>query len=682
MNQKAILIKESLLKKYPNNSSNNNKDNFRCPCPIHDGTDNNFVLYPNGSFKCFSHDCKSLDDLTRILAITIPVEQVTLQSLENSFKIPSDYLQNEFNLKDIKAGVLIPYFSEAAKELTTRTRVKLYGDSKILSKTKSKNFIYGLQKFKTFIDSKISEVLIVEGESDTWVLNYSGLPAIGIPGATQFGLYEEAIKKCIESNIRPVLYIENDDGGKQLLKHLSANADHKDILIIQGSKETNDFVNIWLENPVKNKFRQEIKNLRNSATAMGEIIDEELKEEGEKALIECKDLWENPNKFNLLEKEISIGYSSGKEGPVASLVSYFGLLSSLRSKGEEDEEEERPLRIVFTGGPGSGKNQAINNAVKLIDLEDTVQYTATSDKAFIYNKHTYINKTVIYYEADSIPEEGPSATAFRSLCDGEGCKYEVTQQNPETNNWETKEYFKPGPTGLQTTTTKDFKPQNASRLLEVQCDESAHQTKRVLNKYLRNNPKPDREPWINLYIVIRNLGSKKVDIPFMDILIDGVALFTVTRMRRDFPQLLSLIKTVAMFNQANREITEGVIQAKIEDYDIAKRLLLKTFSLSQSEIDDSGRLVEKIIRALAESGDPALGKTSITINQIMDHEEIKEAGLDRKAIQRRCHKLLGLGIIENEAPGRGRTALYKPLKHLSEECILPELKSSNTEVLF
>ena len=85
-------------------------------------------------------------------------------------------------------AVRIPYFDEDAKEIAVRFRIALEKseeiDDRFRWRTGSKAQLYGLWRLEGI--RKANYVVLVEGESDTQTLWYHKIPALGIPGASNW----------------------------------------------------------------------------------------------------------------------------------------------------------------------------------------------------------------------------------------------------------------------------------------------------------------------------------------------------------------------------------------------------------------------------------------------------------------------------------------------------------------
>src|SRR5262245_54632879 len=82
-----------------------------------------------------------------------------------------------------KPAVRIPYFSAAGNELAVRYRIRHEGD-RFRWESGSKLGLYGQERLAEA--RQVGHVVLVEGESDCHTLWYHGIPALGLPGASNW----------------------------------------------------------------------------------------------------------------------------------------------------------------------------------------------------------------------------------------------------------------------------------------------------------------------------------------------------------------------------------------------------------------------------------------------------------------------------------------------------------------
>src|SRR5215203_1910282 len=142
----------------------------------------------------------------------------TLEGYSEAKKLPEDFLR-ALGLRDVtyldKPAVRIPYPDEEGQEVAVRFRVSIDGPEKFRWRSTDKPVPYGLKLLGEA--RKIGYVVLAEGESDCHTLWYYEIPALGIPGATNWrdgwATYLDGIEKIYA-------VIEPDQGGETLRERL------------------------------------------------------------------------------------------------------------------------------------------------------------------------------------------------------------------------------------------------------------------------------------------------------------------------------------------------------------------------------------------------------------------------------------------------------------------------------
>jgi hypothetical protein len=103
-------------------------------------------------------------------------------------------------------------------------------------------------------------------------------------------------------------------------------------------------------------------------------------------------------------------------------------------------------------------------------------------------------------------------------------------------------------------------------------------------------------------------GERRVIVPFGEELADLMPKTAELRVRRDFEKLLSCVKPIAVLHQRRRKRTpQGEIVATLDDYAIARELLLATFETTSMET------VTAVIRETVEAIRPGEEDVSLTV---------------------------------------------------------------------
>ena len=213
---------------------------------------------------------------------------------------------------------------------------------------------------------------------------------------------------------------------------------------------------------------------------------------------------------------------------------------------------------------------------------------------------------------------------------------------------------RPGPTGcILTSTATSIDREVETRLLSLTVSDSVDQTRLVLQTLAGTSnghgpdDKPDLSAWVEFQKWLQLAGRRTVSIPYAAILANLCDARAV-RMRRDFSQLLSLIKAHALLHQATRQASEhNQVVATIADYEAVYELVSSSFgeqlALSvRSETTETVAAVAELIQAgqgqSHSSGEPL----SVSSAQVT-----AKLGLDRSAVSRRLAVAASGGYLRN-----------------------------------
>jgi hypothetical protein len=327
----------------------------------------------------------------------------------------------------------------------------------------------------------------------------------------------------------------------------------------------------------------------------------------------------------------------------------------------------RPINVHIEAQSASGKNFAITSAVALHPEDAVYWLSASSPRALIYSDASFTNRVVVLAEMDSIPADGPAASAIRSIAEDACLTYETVEKDVETGKFITRKIVKAGPTGFITSGVRPLDRQMSTRCLTATVPDDTEQTRAVLRAEAAAAAGGQRKQGdVNVEVFhaahrwLDEAGVKRVIVPFAAALADLVPANAV-RVRRDFKQLLTCIQTLAFLSQLKRDRTrDGALIATLDDYTRARRLL------------------EPLFDAITADGvTPAVRETVLAIG---DGEEISETelaerlGVAKSTVNFRIRKALRGGWLKNTEMRRGYPA------KLSRAVPLPEVRSALPEV--
>lgn len=575
---------------------------------------------------------------------------LTLADYAGAKNLPVAFLAS-VGLSDTKyngsPAVRMLYWNGDGTTGATRYRVSLEkpddGGDRFRWKSGSKIRPYGLERIAAA--KAAGYVFLVEGESDCHAAWYNGVHAVGIPGASNFRDDRDAQHLDGIDNIYAV--VEPDHGGETFRKKLAEASIRDRVLFVDLSPfGVKDVSALYVDDPTR--FQERIEQAKANATPYADVEANERNAATTAAFTAARALLHTPDILSAVRESMRRrGYAGSLDPPMNA---YVAITSRLLSD---------PLNMAFIAPSGAGKNRSVDEARAHIPDDAVHEIKAGSERSLIYSDASYQHRVVLFSEADSIPEEGPAASAVRNIASDNEMTYDVTEKDETTGKWHTRRITKPGPTSLITTSTKSLRHQFDTRVLEVAVPDDANQTRAVMRAHAASvNPSEGEDVDTAVYIALQRwielAGIHDVAVPFADVLADELPNGAV-RMRRDFRQLLTFVQAIALLHQCQRDRTpEGWIIATLADYDAARSLCLAIFDVSVSE--GVTPAVREVVEAIHDREEISIAKLS---------ERMSLAGSTLK--YRVARALKGGWLVNNE------TVRGKPYK-LAHGAPLPETR--------
>ena len=560
-----------------------------------------------------------------------PAEGLTLERYAAAKRLNVANLR-QYGLGDVHVGtpaVRIPYYDPEGREIAVRFRCALDGPNRFRWRRGAKPCLYGLERLAAARDAR--HVVIVEGESDAHTLWHHDVPAVGLPGAAT---WREAWAPLLEGIATVYVVVEPDQGGAAVERWLAGSAlrDRARLVRLDGYKDPSA---LHLASP--DGFGAAWTAALAAAIPWTERAAAEDARAAAAAFAAARPLLERADLLAHIGEQISKTGFAGDVTP--ALLGYVAITSRLL---------ERPMNLAYIAPSAAGKNRAIDAALPFVPPGAVYVASASSPRALVYTSEHFKHRTVIVKEADSLPDDGPAASAIRSVAEDNLLTYDVVERDTRTGHFETRRIEKPGPTGLITTSTRSLRHQLGTRHLEVSIADDREQTRNVMRAHAatvtgaRPGVSLDLTPFVALQQWLATAGARAVVIPFAGALADLVPPHAV-RMRRDFRQLLTGVQAVALLHQCQRERTaDGAIVATFSDYERARELLAPLFAV-----------------LVAEGVTPAVRET---VEAVKPEEEITEAKLaerlkvSRSTAHYRVGRALTGGWLINHETRRGAPA--------------------------
>jgi hypothetical protein len=332
---------------------------------------------------------------------------------------------------------------------------------------------------------------------------------------------------------------------------------------------------------------------------------------------------------------------------------------------------EQPLAIVVQSSSAAGKSALMEAVLALMPEEERVQYSAMTGQSLFYMGETDLKHKILAIAE----EEGAERASYAlKLLQSEGrLTIASTGKDPHSGKLVTHEYHVEGPVMIFLTTTAiEIDEELLNRCIVLTVDEDREQT-RAIHRLQRESQTLEgllaRRDADRIRALHRNaqrlLQPILVANPYARELtfIDGT-----TRTRRDHMKYLTLIRTIALLHQHQRERKTIDHNGEHIDY----------IEVTRSDIDLANRLAHEVLgRSLDEL--PPQTRRLLTLIDQMVSSECERLAIDRSEYhftrrharevtcwgetQLRIHldRLVALEYLLVHRGGRGQSFVYELL---------------------
>jgi hypothetical protein len=236
----------------------------------------------------------------------------------------------------------------------------------------------------------------------------------------------------------------------------------------------------------------------------------------------------------------------------------------------------KPMNAAIKGTSAGGKSEIRKRILEYFPPEDVVSFTSLSEKSLIYYDGDFSHKILSMGEATAADEQTFQDYLLRELMSEGRISHAVAQK--VGGEIITVMIDKEGPVAFLVTTTRNkLHPENETRMLSLEIDDSENQTKKVLDKVaqaaLHDTAPLDYAPWQHFQRWLA-AGERRVVVPFAIRMVELIPPVAV-RLRRDVGQVIAAIQAHALLHREQRDRDEvGRIVADIEhDYATVRKLM-------------------------------------------------------------------------------------------------------------
>lgn len=561
---------------------------------------------------------------------------LTLAEYAQAKQLPLDFLERLGLTQHSMGGrceVRIPYSGSSGEPLSVRIRVSMGGEVRFRWAKGSKAYPYGLWRLKEGLDA--GYLLVVEGETDAQTLWFHDIPAIGIPGAAiwkpDWATYLAEIAK---------IYVvqEPDRAGETFVRKVASAVPHQRLHVIRlGSAK--DVSDLYLQAP--REFRQAFKAAVDRAEPYQDLVEAETATRLRDLENVCADLLRREDLLDALVEDLARSGLVGEDR--AAKLLYLVLTSRVLSK---------PVSAILRAQSSAGKSFIVDGVLRRFPATAFLSTTSMSEKALAYDDQPLKHRMLVFYEHAGMRSEFLNY-CVRSLL-SEGHLSYVFVEKTKDGTLRTRRVEREGPTGLILTSTRGIDKELATRMLRVHVNESSVQTKRIVDALARvsqSGESPadhDVRAWVALQEYVAAKPCKVV-IPFAAVLAKLVQP-TAVRLRRDFRQVLSLVKAHALLHQKTRMCdAHGRILATLTDYAAVIELVRRSIARgTQETVRSEIRETVAAVRALSRPGRP------VPLSAIEDR-----LGVRRSTASRRVANCVRLGYLRRGPSKSGSPLLVQ-----------------------
>ena len=382
---------------------------------------------------------------------------------------------------------------------------------------------------------------------------------------------------------------------------------------------------------------------------------------------EAREFLQSPN---LLGKIAEAYDSSGLVGEATNkLAAYLACVSRKLAK---------PLAVIIQSTSAAGKSTLMDAVLSFFPKDELVKYSAMTGQSLYYLGESNLKHKILAI----VEEEGAEKASYAlKLLQSEGeLTIASTGKDATTGRMQTEEYHVEGPVAIVFTTTSiDIDEELMNRCLVLTVDESREQTEKI-HELQRLARTPEgilaAEKRKDVQKLMQNaqrlILPMKIANPYARFL-----TFTSgrTRTRRDHEKYLTLIDTIALLHQHQRETTTHKIGDKsiemlpvtLDDIEAANRIAPEVLGRSLDELPpQTRRLLEDIQRLVKSKMEATQGLEQQVC--FFSRKELRDlSGWSQTQIHRHLDCLVDLEYVRQKGGKNGVRMQYELLADLHEK---------------
>ncbi|MBW1809160.1 MAG: toprim domain-containing protein [Deltaproteobacteria bacterium] len=425
------------------------------------------------------------------------------------------------------------------------------------------------------------------------------------------------------------------------------------------------------------------------AAAELELKENAIKKDLGRVLLKLEQLQAEQIKAALLPKEKKVAIKEADRAAALALLKDPKLLERILADfercgvvGEEtnkltgylaavSRKLPEPLAVIIQSSSAAGKTLLMDAILSFVPEEDRVKYSAMTGQSLFYmGEHDLKHKVLAIVEEEGAERAG---YALKLLQSERELTIASTGKDPDTGRLVTHEYRVEGPVMiLLTTTAIEIEEELLNRCMVFTVDEEREQT-RAIHRIQRQAQtlegllsQQDRERLLKVHrdaqrllrpLLVANPYAK--ELTFLD---------DRTRTRRDHVKYLTLIRSIALLHQYQRQVKTvehggkevAYIEVTLDDIETANKLAHQVLGRSLDELAPQAR---RLLMFLKHMVDGACGRQEMdqddyrfTRRQVREH-----TGWSDFQVRTHLEKLVQLEYVLVHHGGRGQQFVYELL---------------------
>jgi len=328
---------------------------------------------------------------------------------------------------------------------------------------------------------------------------------------------------------------------------------------------------------------------------------------------------------------------------------------------------DKPLAIIIQSTSAAGKSSLMEAVLAFVPEEERIKYSAMTGQSLYYLGEKDLQNKILAI----VEEEGAEKASYAlKLLQSEGELTIASTSKDDQGRLKTEEYHVEGPVMIfLTTTAVDVDEELLNRCIVLTVDESREQTE-AIHRLQREaetldglKRKLERERVLTLHRnaqrLLRPLHVVNPFAPRLTFLSDR------TRTRRDHVKYLTLIRTVALLRQHQREVkalpnNSQYIEVTLEDITAANGLAHEVLGRSLDELPPQTRKLLGMLRAKVGE---LCGQRKIEADTcLFSRREVRQwTGWSQTQLRVHLDRLVDLEYLLPHRGSRGQSFVYELL---------------------